>query len=224
MWGIQLPSFRQWFHTDSLGKVRSVLGAIRSSDSQQSLPPTDIGDPAFSCRGTINEAATQFTIALLRATALGYPLAWRKADGGRSISWIGTTITAHPTSVEVSFPRNTCEELALKTSTAVDRQIITTRELRSLAGFLNFIAGVVHPLRPFLSPLWAALSSRKPSERGPSNKTGRHDRLPRGLIQIQQCRRALNWISLPRKTNRDDQPRHKLHQTTYHHAPHFGRR
>jgi hypothetical protein len=134
-----------------------------------------VDDPAFSRRGTINEAAKQFTIALLWATALGYPLAWHKADGGRSISWIGTTITAHPTNAEVFFPHEQCEELALKTSAAANAKIITTRELRSLAGSLNFIAGVVHPLRPFLAPLWAALSSRKQSERGPSHKTRRRD-------------------------------------------------
>jgi hypothetical protein len=94
-----------------------------------------------------------------------------------------------------SFPRDKCEELALTTSAAVDEKIIATRELRSFAGSLNFAAGVVHPLRPFLVPLWAALASRKPSERGPSHKTGRRDRLPGGLIEIQQCRRALIWIA-----------------------------
>jgi hypothetical protein len=136
-------------------------------------------------------------IALLWAAALGYPLAWRKADGGRSISWIGAAITVHPTSAEVFFPVEKCEDLEIKTSTAANEKIIATRELRSLAGSLNFIAGVVHPLRPFLAPLWAALSFRKPNERGPSHKTRHHDRLPGVLIKIQQCRhaRALIWVA-----------------------------
>jgi hypothetical protein len=154
-----------------------------------------VDDPGFSCRGRIDEASTQFTMALLWAIVLGYPLAWRKADGGQSITWIGTAITAHPTNVEVSFPRDKCRELATKTSTTLRKTVITTRELRSLAGSLNFIAEVVHPLRPFLSPLWAALSSRKPDEGGRARKARRHDRLPKGLVEVQQCKHALRWIT-----------------------------
>jgi hypothetical protein len=153
-----------------------------------------VDDPAFSCRGTINEAATQFLIALLWATALGYPLAWRKADGGRAIFWIGAAITAHPTNVEISFPHDACEELATETSTAFNETIITTRELRSLAGSLNFVAGIVHPLRSFLAPLLAALSSRKPNEWSLSHRARHRDRLPKGLIEVQQCKHALGWI------------------------------
>jgi hypothetical protein len=128
------------------------------------------------------------------ATALGYPLAWRKADGGRAIFWIGAAITAHPTNVEISFPHDACEELATETSTAFNETIITTRELRSLAGSLNFVAGIVHPLRSFLAPLLAALSSRKPNEWSLSHRARHRDRLPKGLIEVQQCKHALGWI------------------------------
>jgi hypothetical protein len=48
------------------------------------------------------------------------------------------------------------------------------------------VASIVHPLRPFLSPFWAALSSRKPNEWGMSPTTSHHDRLPTGLIKVQQ--------------------------------------
>jgi hypothetical protein len=78
-----------------------------------------VDDPAFSCRGTMKHAAKQFTIALLWASVLEYLLAWRKANGGKTITWIGTTITAHATNVEVSFPQDQREELATKTSTCL---------------------------------------------------------------------------------------------------------
>jgi hypothetical protein len=42
-----------------------------------------VDDPTLACRGTMNHFATQFAIALLWASVLGYPLAWREADGGR---------------------------------------------------------------------------------------------------------------------------------------------
>jgi hypothetical protein len=96
--------------------------------------------------------------------------------------------------------------------------IMTARELRSLAGSLNFIAGVVHPLRPFPAPLWAALSSRKTNEWSQSQNTRRRNRLPRGLIEVRQCKQALAWIiaflnkqrgTISRIANYNEQPAHK---------------
>jgi hypothetical protein len=154
-----------------------------------------VDDPAFSCRGAMEHAAKQFAIAFLWASVLGYRLAWRKADGGKTITWIGATVAARSTNVEVSFPEDKCKELATKTSKCLLKTIIATRELRSLAGSIDFVAGIVRPLRPFLSPLWAALSSRKPSERGRSTTTRPLDRLPQGLIKVRQFKHAFAWMT-----------------------------
>jgi hypothetical protein len=112
-----------------------------------------VDDPAFSCRGTINEAATQFAIALLWATALGDPLAWRKADGGGELSWIGAAIATHPTNVEVSFARDKCKQLAVETSAAFNRTIIATRKLALLGRLPQFRRWNSPPTPPILGAI-----------------------------------------------------------------------
>jgi hypothetical protein len=154
-----------------------------------------VDDPASSCSGTRTQAAAQFTIALLWATVLDYPQAWRKADGGKSFTWIGATIAAHHDRVDVSFPQEKCRDLAANTARAAQLKIIPTKQLQFLAGSVNVIAGIIHPLRPFLSPIWAALSTRRANDVGQPAGTPT-DRIPCHHVKVRQCSRTLRWISL----------------------------
>jgi hypothetical protein len=157
-------------------KVCSIPGPFRSGNSRRTFPLTDIRRrPSLLTQRNNQRSHKTVHDRSPMGHCLRLPASMAQSRWGKVHILDRHHDHAHPTNVEVSFPQEKCEELALKTSAAANKKIITTRELRSSAGSLNFIAGVVHPLRPFLAPLWAALSSRKQSERGPSRKTRRHD-------------------------------------------------
>ena len=54
-------------------------------------------------------------------------------------------------------------------TTALGRNIYPIRELRTLAGKANHIAGVIYTWRPFLQELWGALHSDEKESRAPFN-------------------------------------------------------
>ena len=130
-------------------------------------------------------------IAALALAALGFPLAWSKAVAGSNVTWIGAQMSIvtkggramqqrHATGVRVSIPDSKWHAVAQQTSNLKTAKVISKRILRSYCGSVSFIAGMLAVLRPFLSMLWAALSS-----------TGR---LPPSLVHPRQCRVPLEWL------------------------------
>jgi hypothetical protein len=94
--GIPLPRIRQ--------QVRMFLGrstvAILPRDFHMGIY---VDDPAFAATGAPEDIITNLAITLLLASVLGYPLAWRKSDGGQSFPWIGASIAVELSGVRVSF-------------------------------------------------------------------------------------------------------------------------
>lgn len=65
----------------------------------------------------------------------------------------------------------------------LSKPVVGTKQLRSLAGSLSFIAGIIPPMRPFLSALWAVLGSANDG----SKTSGK-------LIHTKRIASALEWI------------------------------
>eukprot|EP00974_Lingulodinium_polyedra_P083654 8099287-Lingulodinium_polyedra.AAC.1 len=51
-----------------------------------------VDDPIYALRGVLPTAAQEAAFALLWATVAGFPLAWRKCDGGAGVTWSGASI------------------------------------------------------------------------------------------------------------------------------------
>ena len=65
----------------------------------------------------------------------------------------------------------------------LSKPVVGTKQLRSLAGSLSFIASIIPPMRPFLSALWAVLGSANDG----SKTSGK-------LIHTKRIASALEWI------------------------------
>ena len=63
---------------------------------------------------------------------------------------------APPPAVEVSIPEDKIQKVQDQTQEFLSRPVIGLRKLRTYAGSLSFIAGLVPHLRPFLTSIWAA--------------------------------------------------------------------
>ena len=127
---------------------------------------------------------------LLWMNVAGYPLKVEKASGGKEVEWVGATLEVNDakSEVKVSIPKKKVEILQETTSKFLKRPVVGPRELRSFAGSLAFIAGLVPHLRPFLSSIWAALTScGGPANDGSRKTTGK-------LVHTKRIKAALHWI------------------------------
>ena len=116
---------------------------------------------------------------------LGFPIKMSKAEAGLHVRWIGAYISSlkPQRAIQVTIPEEKSKELLITCSTFRHRQVIGKKQLRSLAGSLSFVAGIVPQMRPFLAGLWAVL--------GDANDTGK----PGGkLIHTKRIAHALDWI------------------------------
>ncbi|CAE8690656.1 unnamed protein product, partial [Polarella glacialis] len=148
-----------------------------------------VDDPVLAAVGTAAERRLSLTEALLWMSISGFPIAWRKASGGAAVEWAGAHIEVCDDFVRVTVPKSKILKLLAATNDILSRSVVGRRVLRSYAGSMSFIAGLVSPLRPFLSCLWAVLSTK--SE--PDSK--RKVKFAKGLIHVKRLRSALELFA-----------------------------
>ncbi|CAE8651021.1 unnamed protein product, partial [Polarella glacialis] len=148
-----------------------------------------LDDPVLAAVGTAAERRLCLTKALLWMSISGFPIAWRKASGGAAVEWAGAHIEVFDEFVRVTVPKSKILKLLAATNDILSRSVVGRRVFRSYAGSMSFIAGLVSPLRPFLSSLWAVLSSK--SE--PDGK--RRVKFAKGLIHVKRLRCALELFA-----------------------------
>jgi hypothetical protein len=158
-----------------------------------------VDDPLFMASGSESQIVKQFTIALLWISVLGFPVSWSKSEGGNTVRWIGAQVSIHPRSFDVSVPQDKVEELIHLLKETLSKPVIPTRQMASLAGKLNFFAGLIPVMRPFLATLWATLSTNPGSTSGPSDaplsdRPKAVPRLPPHLVHTRRARHGLTWF------------------------------
>lgn len=121
---------------------------------------TYVDDPVCAALGIPAENLQNLSVALLWISAVGFPLAWSKTEGGKSLWWIGACIEVVPTGASVSIPPDKATEALAFVNQALALQVISRRALRRVAGKLNFYTSIIKHMRPFLAPIWAVLSGR----------------------------------------------------------------
>ena len=128
---------------------------------------------------------------LLWASVAGFPIKWEKASGGKSMTWIGATITLsdEDQEVKISIPKEKVAKVQASTRDLIKKPVVGFRQLRSYAGNLSFIAGLIPHLRPFLSTIWAALAGACATNdgAGSSRSAGK-------LVHTRRVKPALRWI------------------------------
>ena len=155
-----------------------------------------VDDPIYAIPGNSDQASEIATIATLGLCSLGFPLAWHKTDAGSTLTWIGASVTMSHGDVTVTVPEDKVNSILDELTAIHGLSVVTKKRLRVLSGKLNFIAGLVPPLRPFISPLWAAGSkttANDASSSGPNRAAGR--KLPSHLVHVARFHHAIQWLA-----------------------------
>ena len=157
-------------------------------------------DPLLTFKGSDSTRLRLFAVAFLWFEAAGYPVAWHKISHGDSVDWIGGRLERRDTGVVVSIPESKALSLASRSDEMLFEATITLRELRSYAGAVSFVAGIIPHLRPFLGACWAAIAASKKGPRNDLQSLERYApmakkrRLPHSMVFVRQIHHALSWI------------------------------
>ena len=157
-----------------------------------------VDDPALALVGTWERRVRLLSRALLWAAVLGLPIAWDKAYAGNSIVWGGAKISLgvgnEDGTVIVSIPEEKLQALQDEVRDVLSHPLVSRKRIRSLAGSLSFLAGLISYLRAFLSPLWAVCSASGTSEGKRPLKFRAQSRQLRSWVHVTRIRKGLQWI------------------------------
>ena len=143
------------------GRFAAWLGRTLVCVEPKADVQTYVDDPGFVLVGTLDEAAWQLTKLLLWVRVAGFPIKLEKASGGKSLEWVGATLTLKDDvgEVQISLPAEKVKKLQEANANIGSKPVVGARALRAHAGGLSFLAGLVPHVRPFLGSIWAALGS-----------------------------------------------------------------
>lgn len=172
------------------GRYAAWLGRSSAAISPSSGIQIYVDDPSVVMEGPKSEAIRELTNILLWFNIAGFPVKLEKAEGGKKISWVGATIEVsdQQREVTITIPKDKVEKLQATTQEFLRRPVAGHKQIRSYAGSLSFIAGLIPHLRPFLASLWAVLSV------GKSMNDGAGTRRSGKLIHTRRIRPALRWM------------------------------
>ena len=170
------------------GRYAAWLGRTLAAIVPSAYTQIYVDDPSFVLRGPLERAAEDLAIILLWMNVAGYPIKLEKACGGKEAEWIGARIILddEKREVQITVPETKIETLLATTNKFINKPVIGSKELRAYAGGLSFVAGLVPHLRPFLSSMWAALSSV-----GSANDGVHHSGK---LVHTRRIKAALYWV------------------------------
>jgi hypothetical protein len=148
----------------------------------EALLETFVDDPCFTLTNT--EACNKATLATVVAIwrCLGFPLAFRKGQLSQNITWIGATLELKGTTVTASIKQSILEDLQRQVKRALKTNLLSNREVQSLAGRANHVATLIPFWRPLLQSFWKSLSV----------DTLKHHR---NCVWTKPLRPSLIWIS-----------------------------
>ena len=140
-------------------------------------------DPLVVVRGTATARRGLLAALIVLWRCLGLNLAFDKGSFGRSVDWIGHTVSVTDVGVELRINAERVQELQDLTLEAFKVNVVSLKWLRSYIGKANSFASVLVFWRPFLQDLWGALYS-----------TGTSTNAPAGCLWRSQIDAPLRWI------------------------------
>eukprot|EP00435_Cladocopium_sp_Y103_P040858 s554_g11.t1 len=177
------------------GRFAALLGRILACTVPENKTHIYVDDPILCIPATDQKAVHLLSLSLLCMRIFGYPLKLSKAAAGDTVKWIGAQLTVGADTdgrfIKVTIPQDKVEKLLAEAGRMLKAPVVGTRQLQSFAGGMAFVAGLVPVLRPFLSPLWAALAKVTAHDSGPKTLGSR---AAGKLIHVKRIAHSLNWI------------------------------
>eukprot|EP00435_Cladocopium_sp_Y103_P017439 s3840_g4.t1 len=174
------------------GRYAAFLGRTIAAIEPEVGCQIYVDDPIFTLTGDLEQATEQLATVLVWMAIIGYPVKLQKAAGGKEVAWIGAHISIddEKAEVQVRIPQEKIQKLLQTTTKFLNKPVVGSRELRSYAGALSFIAGLIPHLRPFLASLWAVLPFNRSTTNDGAQPKGHSGR----LVHVRRIRPALVWI------------------------------
>ena len=142
------------------GRLSAWLGR-----AAQALHPPDrhrlqiyVDDPAGAIRGTQAQRDRILSKTLALWAAFGARIALHKASRGRQIKWIGAEYTIVHGGVQIAVDADRIGKLQQTVEKALNQRGMVSG-MRSVAGELSWVAGLIPTIRPFVNMIWAAVYS-----------------------------------------------------------------
>ena len=166
----------------------------------QALHPPDqhrlqiyVDDPAGVVRGTSKERDRIISKTLILWASLGARIALHKASRGTCIKWIGAKYSVLHKGIQVAVDAERITKLTEVVETALSQKGLVAG-MRSLAGELSWVAGIVPTIRPFVNMVWGAVHGMH--EQAIKVRTGQSSARarPLGLVHAKTVRLPLQWM------------------------------
>ena len=175
------------------GRYAAFLGRALAATFRECKFQIYVDDPLLVLPGVGGQATDWLAKILVFTKTLGYPLKLSKAHAGLEVKWVGATIKIDNVerTVKVAIPEDKMEKLLSQLKIFLKAPVLGLKALRSFAGSMAFVAGLVPVLRPFLAPLWAVLAKCATNDGGsgdPSSRTAGK------LVHTKRIAPSLTWI------------------------------
>ena len=174
------------------GRYAAFLGRALAATFRECKFQIYVDDPLLVLPGVGGQATEWLAKILVFTKTLGYPLKLSKAHAGLEVKWVGATIKIDNVerTVKVAIPEDKMEKLLSQLKIFLKAPVVGLKALRSFAGSMAFVAGLVPVLRPFLAPLWAVAkcATNDGGSGDPSSRTAGK------LVHTKRVAPSLTWI------------------------------
>ena len=154
-----------------------------------------VDDPVAAVQGTKWQRDLLIAKTLSLWAAFGARIALHKADRGRQIKWIGANYRVLPDGIQISIDADRISKL---TQTVVKglRQKGLVHGVRSLAGELSWVAGLIPTIRPFVNMIWAAIYEMGRQNQDAKQGTSTARMRPADSVFAKSIAVPLTWLHL----------------------------
>ena len=107
-----------------------------------------VDDPLFMAPRS--KAPIAFAMAILLITWIGFPIAWKKTEGGSTLRWVGAMIHVDYTATLLRIPIDKATQMLEFTKDLSAKAKVSVDTLRRYAGKVSHHAQIIPNIRPFI--------------------------------------------------------------------------
>lgn len=180
--------------------VARMIQSLFHEDTVRSQVYLD--DPMWHAVGPAWWRRRAFALITLTIRTLGLKIAWKKYERGQQLTWVGVDFNFAwaAKSLVMSIPPDRVLELVTEAADILATSMVGVKRLRSFAGRLSWVAGVVTRLQWAVAAVYALVyQATLDAEDGTEERrqAQRKDtRSKQGLVATKRCTWALRWIQL----------------------------
>ena len=162
--------------------ARRVQSVFITPHGQEARLQMYVDDPLLALKGSEARRARLAARFLFVWLLLGMGVAFPKARFDRELVWIGVKLRITDSGIVASIPAEKAADLLALINECLSKNVLSVKEVRSLAGKAMNIASLLYVWRPFLASCWAAIAAEEPTN------------APQGCIWTKQVSSTLYWL------------------------------